>query len=221
MRGSALVGAALALSASVGAQEAAPDWSICSNDLSDPHIHDYDAVPPAACHTVGCSAGEYFNEYWDDDGSGCLDGDGRECCMPCDPGMFQTVDSTADPTSRATTCTVCETPFDPSTGAWHSPPQYVSSGCGAAATRTVQTGLTECSTPAATQFVSAPCSAGSPDAVGTDTELTDCTQPNATQVTVVPCFSGSTDECTANFPSTPSLPAAHHASACLVPSANR
>eukprot|EP01043_Picozoa_sp_COSAG02_P065596 COSAG02_NODE_9947_length_2068_cov_1.325038_2_plen_235_part_00 len=100
-------------------------------------------------------------------------------------------------------CTACDGPQDATTGAWLSPPHYVSSGCGSATagTLTTQTVLTQCSTPSSTQFVSTRCIPGSPDAPGTDTQFTDCSQPNSTQITTIPCFSGSVAECTTNFPS--------------------
>ena len=195
---------ALLLVSMVGEVEA--QFEACSLDPSDPFLTEFDAVPGTDCSDKGCSAGEFFNIDWDGDGSGCMD-DGMACCFPCDPNTFQPVDSTADPTTRAELCTTCAEATDPTTGAWISPPQFVSSGCGDAnaGTDTTQTGLTECSTPSTTQFVSARCDPGSASSPGTDTQIADCSQPSATQFTSIPCFSGSTAECTDNFPSTTSL----------------
>ena len=169
------------------------------------HVFANAADPPVSCSTTGCLPGQKFNSDWDEDGSGCMDGHHTGCCYPCDPNFFQAVDSTGDYTVRTDSCTMCDAAVDLTTGAWLSPPQYVSSGCGnpnaVPSTMAAQSVLTECSTPSATQFVSTRCIPGSPDSPGTDTELTDCTQPNATQMTTVPCFSGSVAECTANFPS--------------------
>ena len=191
----------LRLAAALASATSAAAQAACSSNTADPLWTAFDAQPLAECTTTGCAAGQYFEEYWDDDLTGCLDS-GQTCCKPCDPNAWQAVDSTGDSATRTTTCDDCDEAKD-AAGVWVTPAKWVSSGCGMdAQTKSTQTGFTPCAVPSGAQYVSDKCVPGSSDAPGHDTGLTTCSQPNSTQYTLVPCFSGSAAECTVNFPIT-------------------